>query len=80
MGTVPDSRAMVVAIPATHANGLQLTLTEVVLRNASWEKLKTLEVFEALVGLCKISNNNVIYVVEGLYVEANYEGVGAPSP
>jgi hypothetical protein len=57
---------MVTAIPATHANGLRLTHTEVVLRNArgGGEKLKTLGVFEALVGLQKVSIIDVVYVVE----------------
>jgi hypothetical protein len=48
---IPDSGAMVKAIPATHAQGVLLTHTDVVLRDVGGEKLKTLGVFYAFVKL-----------------------------
>ena len=66
LGMVPDSGAMVTAIPATHAKGIQLTHTNVILRDATGEKLKTLGVFEAFVKLQQSSTTDAVYVVEGL--------------
>jgi hypothetical protein len=63
---VPDSGAMVTAIPATHAKGVRLTHTNVILRDAGGEKLKTLGVFEAFVKLQTACTTDAVYVVEGL--------------
>jgi hypothetical protein len=65
LGMVPDSGAMVTAIPATHTKGLRLTHSDVVLRDATGEKLKTLGVFEALVSLQQTDTTGAIYVVDG---------------
>ena len=63
---IPDTGAMVTAIPATHATGLQLDHTEVVLRNAAGQKLVTLGVFEALIEYKGNATTDVVYVVDGL--------------
>ena len=66
LGMVPDSGAMVTAIPATHAKGVRLTRSDVILRDAMGEKLKTLGVFEASVSWQQTSTTDEIYVVDGL--------------
>jgi hypothetical protein len=48
---VPDSGAMVTAIPATEAKGITLSHSDIVLRDAGGEELKTLGAFEACIGL-----------------------------
>jgi hypothetical protein len=63
---VPDSGAMVTAIPAGQAKGIELYHTDVVLRNAGGTELKTLGVFEACIGLQTQSAMETIYVVQGL--------------
>jgi hypothetical protein len=63
---VPDSGAMVTAIPACQAKGIELYHTDVVLRNAGGVELKTLGVFEACIGLQSLSVIDTIFVVRGL--------------
>ncbi|MBV5344408.1 MAG: hypothetical protein JZU63_02160, partial [Rhodoferax sp.] len=63
---VPDSGAMVTAIPACQAKGIELYHTDVVLRNAGGVELKTLGVFEACIGLQSLSVIDTIFVVQGL--------------
>jgi hypothetical protein len=57
---------MVTAIPATEAKGITLSHSDIVLRDAGGEELKTLGAFEACIGLQTRSAVGTIYVVQGL--------------
>jgi predicted aspartyl protease len=63
---IPDTGAMVTAIPASEAGSLILNRSEVVLRDAAGQVLNMLGTFEAFVELRGNSTTDIVYVVDGL--------------